>query len=112
MRTLEAHGRKVKAVRRARELQRAAARSTLVAVERDMWKEPYSYRVVSFDLNNKRDRSYITPIGTQRVSGVYPIFFARRLALILPPAPPPRVPNLIGTYKTKRRERRREKVAA
>lgn len=117
MRNPYAYAREPEAIEKARELQRDAKPGELYGVERDHWKEPYSYRVVCFDLNLESDRSYIVPPGYERVSRVVCVMFARRLTLIVPPARPatpkarPAAPDLIGDYKAKRRSRR-AKVAA
>lgn len=114
MRTLAAHSDKAPALRDARERQRDLSASILVSVERDYWKEPYSYRVVSFDLNDRRDRALIRPVGQERVNGVEVVMFARKRVFIVPAVTVPLFePDLIGEYKARRARRRgREKVAA
>lgn len=104
MRTLESHTEKAPAVRAAHWCQEEAPSSVLVGVERDYWKEPYSWRVVSFDLHSARDRSYIKPIGAERVTGVEVIMFARRRIFVVPAIQPQTLFELT--------EIGREKVAA
>lgn len=111
MRTHAAFIRQGPATARARMLQQRAERSHLFGVEFDAWKEPYAYRVVSFDLNDARDRARIAPVGAQMVDRVYVVMWARRLEHVLA-VPKPKQVDYIGEYKARRAAKRRARRAA
>lgn len=109
MRIVAAFARPEPATKRARREQHAAGLGTLVGVEHDVQKEPYCYRVVTFDLNDTRDRARLTPIGVDRTPLVCMVMYARRLDLIIT-RPKPR--DMIGEYKAKRAAAARRRRAA
>lgn len=109
MQTLKAYDDRAAAIRQARVEQGNVERSVLVGVERDIWKAPYHYRVVAFDLNSERDRGMLGPVHTERLTGVVRVMFARRLTLIMSS---PRPADVIGEYRAKRKAKRTAKAAA